>query len=461
VKGPSFTAIDICSGPGGVTTGYKAAGIRVLAAVDIDPAARATYAANHPEVMLLAEDLSKLDPLDLLQGTALEPGQLDILTACVPCQTFSSLARGIRARDPRNKLVLQVARFVEALQPRAVVMENVPQLRQDLRFKLLLGRLRRCGYGIWSDIVDCSDFGVPQRRRRLVLIAIKGVRDDDVPRLSTGNPKLRRFLRRRTVRQVLRLVRLKARKDPLARPRTNYPQLVSRRIASIPPNGGSRTSLDAVLELPCHTRIKKSGAGSSYGRMKYDDVAPTLTTRCITPACGRFLHPRANRAITLREAACLQTFPLSYLFIGGTMAVQSQIGNAVPPRLARAIALIVSDALVKRSASERGSELPLEGLQPRRERLGRPGPQATLPERHDLPTESLELAPGPPVASAISLDLRRPEVFVGSWRPTTLAVVAMPEAAMDAEHDSEFGEHDIGATRKVLDVEVESPTEGL
>src|SRR5205814_343842 len=84
-------------------------------------------------------------------------------------------------------------------------------------------------------------------------------------------------------------------------------------------------SLGDALELACHSKIKKSGAGSSYGRMKYDDVAPTLTTRCVTPACGRFLHPRANRPITLREAACLQTFPLDYVFKGGTMAMQSQI----------------------------------------------------------------------------------------------------------------------------------------
>jgi DNA (cytosine-5)-methyltransferase 1 len=348
MKGRPLTAIDICSGPGGVTTGYKAAGIQVLAAVDIDDLARATYAANHPEVMLFSDDLSKLEPPVLLQGAALRSGELDILTACVPCQTFSSLARTFCARDPRNRLVLRVARFIEVLQPSAVVMENVPHLRKDRRFKLLLGRLRRCGYGVWYDVVDAADFGVPQRRRRLVLIAIRGERDADVPRLSPTNPLLSGFLRRHTVREALRLVRLRARRDPLAQARTSYPALVAKRIAAIPVNGGSRTGLTKDLELPCHSKIKKSGAGSSYGRMKYDDVAPTLTTRCITPACGRFLHPQANRAITLREAACLQTFPLDYVFKGGTMAVQSQIGNAVPPRLSQAIAVIVSDALVKR-----------------------------------------------------------------------------------------------------------------
>jgi DNA (cytosine-5)-methyltransferase 1 len=181
-----------------------------------------------------------------------------------------------------------------------------------------------------------------------VLIALKGASDERVPKLTRRHPMLRGLRRRRTVRDVLRLVRRSARKDPLARPRTSYPLLVARRIAAIPVNGGSRSSLGARLKLACHSRLKESGASSSYGRMRYDDIAPTLTTRCVTPACGRFLHPRANRAITLREAACLQTFPLRYVFKGGTMAVQAQIGNAVPPRLARAIAVVVIDALASR-----------------------------------------------------------------------------------------------------------------
>jgi DNA (cytosine-5)-methyltransferase 1 len=350
VRHRRLTAIDLCSGPGGVTTGYKAAGIRVLAAVDIDRFARETYAANHPEVKLRSDDLATLKPHDLLRTSGLRRGQLDILTACVPCQTFSSLARNAAPRDPRNRLVLRVAAIAERLQPRAVVMENVPQLMEDRRFHLLVGKLRKMGYGIWHDVVNAADFGVPQRRRRLVMIAIRGAQDKDVPQVSTSNPALHRFKLRRTVRETLRAVREGADKgDALARPRTNYPVLIAKRIARIPFNGGSRHSLGKSLELACHSRI--NGATSAYGRMKYDDVAPTLTTRCVTPACGRFLHPRANRAITLREAACLQTFPLEYVFRGGVMAVQSQIGNAVPPLLAQAIASVVQAAIFARKVA--------------------------------------------------------------------------------------------------------------
>ncbi len=349
----SATAIDLCSGPGGVTTGYKAAGVQVLAAVDIDAAARKTYAANHPEVKVYSDDLAKLDPFDLLRKLGLVPGELDVLTACVPCQTFSSLARDKRSSDPRNRLVLRVAHFVEAILPRAVVMENVPRLARDRRFRLLLGRLRRRGYGVWSGVVDAADFGVPQRRRRLVMIALRGKSDAEVPVLVPGDARLKAFTERRTVRDVLRQVRAVTATDPLARPRTDYPMMVAKRIAAIPPNGGSRSSLGKHLELKCHSKLEKGGAASAYGRMSYDDVAPTLTTRCVTPACGRFLHPRANRAITLREAACLQTFPLDYTFHGGTIAVQSQIGNAVPPRLAHAIATVVLGVL-ESSVSPRG-----------------------------------------------------------------------------------------------------------
>lgn len=345
MKWAPVTAIDLCSGPGGVTTGYKAAGIRVLAAVDIDLDACATYSANHPEVVLLREDLSALEPRTLLRAAGLRPGELDILTACVPCQTFSSLARKVRATDPRNRLVLRVSAFIETLRPRAVVMENVPRLMEQRRFVLLVGRLRRLGYGVRYGVVDAANFGVPQRRRRLVLIALKGVADEVVPELDAGSDLVSHLSKRMTVRDVLRLVRENAQDDVLAKPKSNYPKIVARRIAAIPRDGGSRSSLGWDLELDCHAKLGSSGAGNSYGRMRYDDVAPTLTTRCTTPACGRYLHPRANRAITLREAACIQTFPVDYQFRGGTMSMQGQIGNAVPPRLAQIIATIVGDWL--------------------------------------------------------------------------------------------------------------------
>lgn len=345
-------AIDLCSGAGGVTTGFKRAGLAILAAVDTDGLARESYAINHPEVRLYSNDLLELRPETLLSDLELSPGDLDILTACVPCQTYSSLNRRREgADDPRERLVDRVADFVEVIRPKSVVMENVPLLLRDQRFKDLVERLRAMSYGIWAGVVNAEDFGVPQRRRRLVLIALRDRNDREVPPLSNEHPALRGFCERKTVRDAFRLLRHARADDPLAVPRRDYPAVVAKRIAAIPRNGGSRGSLPRELQLTCHRgrdNREFTAAGNVYGRMSLDEVAPTLTTRCVTPSCGRYLHPWANRAITLREAACLQSFPVDYEFKGGVTAVEAQIGNAVPPRLAEAVAMVLRE-LVKPS----------------------------------------------------------------------------------------------------------------
>jgi len=362
------TAIDLFSGAGGVTTGFKDAGVRVLAAVDTDPVSRKTYSANNPEVEVLADDLFRLVPSTLLNRLNLRKGDLTILTACAPCQTFSSLsAKNRRSRDPRNKLVERVVDFVEVLKPRAVVMENVPLLAAQRRFLTTVRRVRKLGYGVRHAIVDAADFGVPQRRRRLVLIALRGVRDEAVPLLTSDHPLVAPFASRQTVRDAFATLKAIPADDRLHRPRTNYPELVARRIAAIPPDGGSRYTLPADLQLKCHKKLVKTdghGSGNVYGRMKWDDVAPTLTTRCTTPACGRYLHPEKNRAITLREAAILQAFPADYHFEGGVMSIQAQIGNAVPPLLARAVALIVTDAIAKLHSHGPGISRPEASCRP-------------------------------------------------------------------------------------------------
>lgn len=181
-----------------------------------------------------------------------------------------------------------------------------------------------------------------------MMIALKGVRDSEVPCLDPSNPTLDRFKGKRTVRDAFRLLRRRRAVDHLGEPRRNLSEIVAKRIAAIPKNGGSRSSLSDELALSCHKSMTRKAAGNVYGRMALDDVAPTLTTRCTTPACGRYIHPWEDRPITLREAALLQTFPVNYRFEGGTMAIQAQIGNAVPPRLAEAIAVLVSDALSNR-----------------------------------------------------------------------------------------------------------------
>jgi DNA (cytosine-5)-methyltransferase 1 len=340
------TAIDLFAGAGGVTTGYRAAGITVLAAIDTSRTACASYVANHPDVKVYADDLQDLRPSTLRRRLRLKRGELAILTACPPCQTFSSLsAKHRKRRDVRNRLVEKVVDFVEEFKPKAAVLENVPLLARHKGFTMTVRRLRRLGYGVWFGVVDAADFGVPQRRRRLTLIAIRGVADADVPEVTIEHPALSLFVRRRTVREAFKALRSVADDDDLNSPRRTYPDIVARRIAAIPKNGGSRADLPLDLQLECHRRLDSNASGNVYGRMYWDDVAPTLTTRCTTPACGRYLHPDENRAITLREAAILQSFPTNYRFEGGTMSIQSQIGNAMPPLLAEVIAKVVVNAI--------------------------------------------------------------------------------------------------------------------
>lgn len=345
-------AVDLCSGAGGVTTGFAEAGLRVVAALDFDADARATFALNHPKPILLDDNLLDISPRSFLRRIKLRKGAIDVLTACVPCQPYSSLASMNKQKDdPRYKLVSRIGDFVRTLTPRALVMENVPGLVHDIRFKRLVGRLRRLNYGVWFGVVRASDFGVPQTRRRLVLIALRGRRDEDMPNLTPDHRALKgRHLKPPTVRIVLDSVARGAEAiDPLMKRRTKFgTRTVATRIANIPKDGGGRKSLPAHLRLQCHRNLKrtrKSDARNVYGRMAWDGLAPTLTTRCVTPACGRFLHPEENRPITLREAAALQTFPLHYRFSGGPGAIEMQIGNAVPPKLACAVALVVRHEL--------------------------------------------------------------------------------------------------------------------
>ena len=328
------TAVDLFAGAGGLTTGLKRAGARVLAAVEIDPVASATYAVNHPEVRLFRTDIAELQPMNLLDEIDLAPGELTLLAACAPCQGYSSLGAQ-RPDDPRNDLVMRVLDFVAALRPRAVAFENVLQLIRDERFERFISGLRALGYGVRDFVVNAAMFQVPQRRRRLVVLAVDGIADADVPELGNGSLSPAEPMKTVSVRQAFATLRPLDDGDTLHASRT-YPPLVLERIHAVPKDGGSRRDLPAHLRLRCHEHLG-SHAASAYGRMRWDDVAPTLTTRCTSPSCGRYLHPEEDRAITLREAATLQTFPHDYKFVGGRMSIEAQIGNAVPVRLAEAI----------------------------------------------------------------------------------------------------------------------------
>ncbi len=318
------TAVDLFAGAGGVTAGYKRAGVRVVAAVEIDPVACASYRLNHAEVVLFQRDIRRVAARAVAR--VLGRTRLDVLTACSPCNSYSTLRRG-RGSAASKDLALEIVRFARVLKPRCIVVENVPPLERDRRFRRLVRSLRKLGYVLWWGVLDAQHFAVPQRRKRLVLIGQSaGIASAPVPA--------------RRIRVVDQAIRGLSSRDRLHRKPELAPRVLER-IRAIPRNGGSRKDLPPELALRCHARLSASAATNVYGRMKGNEPAPTLTTRCTTPACGRFVHPRANRPITLREAACLQTFPRRYRFEGTREEIERQIGNAVPAELARRIVVHV------------------------------------------------------------------------------------------------------------------------
>lgn len=341
---PTHSAIDLFAGAGGASRGLRDAGFRVLAAVENDPEAAETYRRNHRRVRLYAQDVRTVEPEDLLSACQLVSGELDLLKACPPCQGFSSLGQGT-VDELRNDLVLDIFRFVNRLRPRTVLMENVPGLARDHRLPTLGEMLTGAGYRLRETTLDAAAFGVPQRRRRFIYLAVRG----DLPFTYDGEllgllPKGFRTTPR-TVRQALNHLARHSRAGDTLNVHRKSSKAVEQRIAAVPV-GGNRFDLPDEHQLACHRRLGPTrNAGSSYGRVKLDELAPTMTTRCTTPACGSFIHPTENRGLTLREAATFQTFPVSYEFYGNYGSIERQIGNAVPVRMATGLGLIAARIL--------------------------------------------------------------------------------------------------------------------
>ena len=344
----NITAIDLFCGCGGVTEGLKRQGFKVVAAVDCDPVACRTYRDNHREGKLIEKDIREVDPSIFLDNP-LKGQLLDLLVVCAPCQPFSSQNRK-KANDDRAELILETIRFITILQPKVIMFENVPGLTSP-RFspilKELKSGLKKEGYLTGDPITaDVADYCVPQRRLRCIMFAARNHPPPEFPKPVT--PPGRRV----TVGYVIdNLPRLKsAQADPedelhFAR---NHRPIALERMSHIPKNGGSRFSLPEHLVLDCHKGHK--GYPDVYGRMCWDDVAPTLTTGCTDITRGRFIHPEDDRAITLREASRLQSFPDNYHFKGSAKDIAIQIGNAVPVKFIEALGptLLKSIAAVNR-----------------------------------------------------------------------------------------------------------------
>lgn len=332
----ALVAIDVFAGGGGLTVGLKRAGFKVGLAIESERHAYATYRANHPEVRALRQDVRAVSGSEVLAGVG--NLQIDLLSGCPPCQGFTSLTSKYKRSDERNDLVSEMTRLTRELRPRTFMMENVPRLKDKLIFKKMCRELRGLGYRLSNNVLDLADFGVPQRRKRLVLLGGLGF-DIELPRPSHSERGGNGLSPWRTVRDAIGhmgtpITLGEAKKSgPIENSDWHVVRSLSRKNAArirFTREGGTWSVIPEYLRPVCH-RDGYRGFTNVYGRMEWDRPSPTITGGCTTFSMGRFGHPVHDRTISVREAALLQTFPASYRFDTPYMEyVCNIVGNALP-----------------------------------------------------------------------------------------------------------------------------------
>lgn len=337
-------AIDFFCGGGGMTCGLRQAGIHVIAGVDFDKNAQATYEYNNPGSTFIHKDIRRLhsDYFERNFGIQRNDDHL-ILVGCSPCQYYSIINTDRTKSELSKTLLLNFARFVEYYKPGYVLVENVPGIVTNKESVLpqFLKKLNKLDYKVTQGIVDMSHYGVPQSRRRFSLIATRlnhdislPVKDDhiltvaDVLGERNGFPKIAAGHKDAT---------------PFAHTTAGLNDISLRRMAVTPHNGGDRLSWkdDQELQLPCYIG-KDDSFRDTYGRIWWDRPSPTITTKFFCISNGRFAHPEEDRALSIREGATLQTFPKDYEFKTSSIAAAARIiGNAVPCEYARRLGLTI------------------------------------------------------------------------------------------------------------------------
>lgn len=335
--GASVCAVDLFCGAGGLTHGLQRAGITVVEGVDIDGACKFAYEANNGCRFV---HKSALDYTEEDIASALEGAGVRVLVGCAPCQPFSTYTQGPRGKHQDKWAMLErFGQLALATRPDIVSMENVAPLAGTDQFSSFVEELDSAGFRVKHWIVDCREYGAPQQRRRLVLLASRHGEIDILPPTHTLPERWTAV--RDAIGEMPPLAAGDAdAKDPLHRTSQLSPTNMRRMHASKP--GGTWRDWPEELRAPCHVRESGRTYLAVYGRMEWDKPAPTMTGQCFGFGNGRFGHPEQHRAISLREAAILQTFPSTYEFIEpGTpihmKSVGRMIGNAVPPLLAEVI----------------------------------------------------------------------------------------------------------------------------
>lgn len=341
------TAVDLFCGAGGLSYAFHQAGFRITAAVEADPHAARAYQISFvekysPDTKLLTSDIRSSKVTRVLSALKKSCGTIDIVIGGPPCQDFSLARLAMPLNGERSTLVQHYFRVLKLLKPRAFLFENVPALRTAAGgkyWKIVEKQAAKLGYTVHAEVLCAEEYGVPQRRRRLFVVGLRGTHREFEfpPKPGIAAP---------TVREAIgHLPRLHAGQvslvDPMHRARQHRPSTVEY-LRSVKP-GESWRNVKELRVLRCHEG--HDGHYDVYGRMRFDTVAPTITGGCTNPSKGRFIHPTQHRGLTVREAALLQTFPEDWQFSGGVEAESLQVGNAVPIRLGQVLATTLRAAL--------------------------------------------------------------------------------------------------------------------
>ncbi|WP_318356278.1 DNA cytosine methyltransferase [Enterobacter sp.] len=326
--------IDLFCGAGGLTHGLQLAGLDVVAGIDLEGECRFPYEKNNNSTFI-EQDITKVTKEELL--ALYDDASVKVLAGCAPCQPFSKYTQGKnKAEDKKWPLLYEFERLIREVSPEIVTMENVPDVTKHKVYDDFYNSLIKLGYQVWASRVDCVQYGIPQNRARHVLLASK------LGKIELVKSENSRY---KTVADVIRnlppLEAGAADPDDILHRASKLNSINMKRIIHSVP-GGTWKDWPEELVAACHLKSSGKGYGSVYGRMSWDKPSPTITTLCYGFGNGRFGHPEQNRAISLREAALLQTFPMDYSFFedGSKFIMRNigkMIGNAVPVELGRVI----------------------------------------------------------------------------------------------------------------------------
>ena len=342
--------IDLFCGVGGLSHGFIQEDFNVLAGIDIDETCRFAFEENNKSEFI-AKSITDISAQEINRIYG-ENTDLKILVGCAPCQNFSSYMFKDKDKDSNKwKLLYEFSRLINEVQPDIVSMENVAQLinfKKAPVFEDFVSNLKSLGYYVHYEVVNCPDYGIPQNRKRLILLASKFGEIKLIPKTHNRDSYV-------TVKDAIGELPFikdgeKDINDPIHFSRKLTPKNKKRIEAT--PYGGSWKDWNEDLRLECHKKETGKSFPSVYGRMVWEKPSPTMTTQCIGYGNGRFGRPVQDRAISLREAALLQTFPLDYKFVKNDQDYNStilarQIGNAVPVKLGQVVAKSVKEHLKK------------------------------------------------------------------------------------------------------------------